>query len=147
MSAASTVPPRLAEIIEDFQFAEGREKVELLIQYAETLPPLPDQLINHQDNMERIEECMTPVFVKAEVENGGMHFYFTVPRESPTVRGFAAILGAGLDGLRPEEILRVPNDFFQQMGLDRMLTAQRLNGISAILAHMKRLAREAIETK
>jgi cysteine desulfuration protein SufE len=73
-----------------------------------------------------------------------MHFYIDVPQSSPTVRGFATILLSGLNGLTPEEILKVPSDFYQEMGLDRVLTHQRLNGISAILAHMKLWAMKAI---
>ena len=134
------IPSRLSEIIEDFQFVEGREKVELLLEYAERMPPLPDKLREDHDTMELIEECMTPVYVQSEIQDGRMHFYFDVPRESPTVRGYAAILGEGLHGATPDEVLRVPNDFYQQMGLERVLTSQRLNGMSAILAHMKRLA-------
>ncbi len=144
MNTTSTLPPRLAEIIEDFTWAEGREKVELLLEYAEQMPPLPERLAADRDCMEKVEECMTPVFVKAEAENGRMHFYFDIPPESPTVRGFASILGQGLDGVTPEQVLAVPNDFFQQTGLDQLLTAQRLNGMSAILSHMKRLAAEAL---
>jgi cysteine desulfuration protein SufE len=98
---------------------------------------------NHRD-MELVEECMTPVFVKAQVENRGMHFFFDVPAESPTVRGLAAILGEGLDGASPEEVLTVPNDFFLPMDLHRVLTMQRMTGFAAILAHMKRLATEAL---
>jgi cysteine desulfuration protein SufE len=104
------------------------------------MPPLPEELREKHDTMELIEECMTPVFVKSEIRDGRMRFYFDVPRESPTVRGYAAILGEGLEGATPEEVLKVPNDFYQEMGLDKVLTSQRLNGISAILAHMKRLA-------
>jgi cysteine desulfuration protein SufE len=141
MSAASQdIPPRLGEIIEDFQFVEGREKIELLLEYSEQMPPLPERLRSAHDTMEEVPECMTPVFVKAERENGGMVFYFDVPRESPTVRGYAALLAEGLNGSTPEEVLSVPNDFFQEMGLDTVLTSQRLNGLLAILAHMKRLA-------
>jgi cysteine desulfuration protein SufE len=134
------IPPRLSEIIEDFQFVEGREKIELLLEYAERMPPLPERLRAEHDTMEEVPECMTPVFVKAERDNGGMVFYFDVPRESPTVRGYAAILAEGLQGSTPEEVLSVPNDFFQEMGLETVLTSQRLNGLIAILAHMKRLA-------
>jgi cysteine desulfuration protein SufE len=134
------IPSRLSEIIEDFQFVEGREKIELLLEYSEKMPPLPEELREKHDTMELIEECMTPVFVKSEIRDGRMRFYFDVPRESPTVRGYAAILGEGLEGATPEEVLKVPNDFYQEMGLDKVLTSQRLNGISAILAHMKRLA-------
>ena len=136
----NNIPSRLSEIIEDFQFVEGREKVELLLEYSEKMPPLPDELLAEHDTMELIEECMTPVFVKSEIQDGRMRFYFDVPRESPTVRGYAAILGEGLEGATPEEVLKVPNDFYQEMGLDKVLTSQRLNGMSAILAHMKRLA-------
>jgi cysteine desulfuration protein SufE len=87
---------------------------------------------------------MTPVFVKSELINGGMYFYFNVPQESPTVRGLAAILGDGLDGATPEQVLSVPNDFYLPMELHRVLTMQRMNGFAAILAHMKRLAAEAL---
>lgn len=136
----SEIPSRLQGIIDDFQWSEGREKLELLIQYAELLPPLPDYLSEKRDLMENVPECMTPVHLFAEIQDGKLTFHFDVPEESPTVRGFAALMAEGLNGATPEEVLLVPNDFYRQMGLDSVLTHQRLNGISAILAHMKRLA-------
>jgi cysteine desulfuration protein SufE len=138
------IPPKLMEIIDDFQWAEGREKLELLIQYAERMPPLPERLAAHHDEMEPVPECMTPVFVKAVTQEGKMTFFFDVPAESPTIRGYAAMLAEGLQGATPDQVLSVPEDFYQQMGLDRVLSHQRLNGILAILAHMKRLALQAL---
>ncbi len=140
------IPPRLQEIIEDFEFCDDREKVELLLDFAERMPPLPDWLQADLSSMDFVEECMTPVYVKAEHHNSKMKFYFEVPAESPTVRGFAAIMAEGFEGATPEEVIRVPNDFYFRMGLERILTMQRLNGISAILAHMKRLAVAALES-
>ena len=137
------LPPRLAQIVEDFSWVEGRDKLELLLEYSEKMPPLPDWL-NRETNMERIHECMTPVFVHAELEDGGMHYYFDIPPESPTVRGYAAILGEGLQGVAPEDVLKVPGNFYIEMGLHKVLTTQRLNGIGAILAHIKRLATQAL---
>jgi cysteine desulfuration protein SufE len=90
--------------------------------------------------MDQVHECMTPVFVHAENNNGRLTYYFDVPPDAPTVRGYAAILSEGLRDLTPEEILQVPHDFYVQMGLQNVITAQRLNGISAMLAHMKQLA-------
>jgi cysteine desulfuration protein SufE len=141
----SPIPARLSEIIEDFQWAEGREKIEMLVDFSEKMPPLPEWLQEEHDSMESVPECMTPVFVKAETIDSRMTFYFDVPPESPTVRGFAAILADGLQDTKPEEVLAVPNDFYHQMGLDGVLTMQRLNGFDAILAHMKRLAAEALQ--
>lgn len=138
------IPSRLAEIIADFQFCQGREKIEMLVQYAEQMPPLPEHLRADHGSFQQVEECMTPVYVKAQLQNGGMWFFFDVPAESPTVRGFAAIMAEGLNGTSPEQVLGVPNDFYMEMGLHEVLTPQRLNGISAILAHMKRLAASAL---
>lgn len=140
-----SIPARLQEIIDDFQISEGREKVELLVYYSEQMPSLPPHLKERHEDMQQVEECMTPVFVKAEIKDRGMHFYFDVPPESPTVRGFAAIIAEGLDGATPEQILKVPSDFYQQMGLEQILTSQRLNGFLAILAHIKRLAAESLD--
>ena len=137
------LPERLQEIVEEFEGSEGREKVELLIYYAERMLEFPEEL--RQDQCETVEECMTPVSVTATVDDNRMTFYFDVPEESPTVRGLAAIMADGLNGSAPEQVLGVPRDFYQPMGLDKVLTMQRLNGFTAILAHMKRLAAQAME--
>ncbi len=140
MSRPGKVPDRLAQIVEDFELCEGREKLELLLQYAESLPPLPAWVAADESSLEAVPECMTPVAVAAELVDGGMRFYFKVPAESPTVRGFAAIVEEGLRGATPEQVLDLPADFYLQMGLQEVLTAQRMNGMSAIVAHVKRLA-------
>lgn len=141
--ATNGLPTRLQEIVEEFGELEGQDKLELLLEYSEKMPPLPEWL-NRDTNMDQVHECMTPVFVHAEQENGGMHFYFDVPPESPTVRGYAAILGEGLLGTPPEQIVSIPGDFYLKMGLHKVLSQQRLRGISAILAYLKRLAREKL---
>ncbi|MFN8455930.1 MAG: SufE family protein [Anaerolineae bacterium] len=137
------LPPRLQEIVDEFGELEGEEKLQLLFEYSEKMPPLPEWL-NRDANMEQVHECQTPVFVHAEQENGGMIFYFDVPEESPTVRGYAAILGEGLRGVPADEVMAVPGDFFLGMGLHKVLTQQRLRGITAILAYLKRLAKEQL---
>jgi cysteine desulfuration protein SufE len=139
------IPARLGEIIEDFQICEGREKLELLLEFSEKMPALPEWLEGQHDQMDKVEECMTPVFVHAEQQDNRMSFYFDVPPESPTIRGYAALLSEGLAGATPEEILQVPGDFYREMGLHQVLTNQRLQGISAILAHMKQLAVKQID--
>jgi cysteine desulfuration protein SufE len=137
------LPPRLQAIVEDFALCEGREKLELLLQFAGDLPPLPDWLKGHRERMEPVPECMTPVFAHAEAAQGQMHFYLDVPDESPTVRGFAAILAQGLEGASPEAVLAVPLTLHDQMGLPAVLSGQRLNGMRAILARLKHYARQA----
>jgi cysteine desulfuration protein SufE len=137
----SELPTRLQEIIEDFSYCVGQEKLEYLLQFAESLPPLPDWLDGKQNEMDQVHECMTPVFVYAEKQaDDTVTFHFDIPPESPTVRGYAAILKEGLDGNTVEQVQAVPNEFYLQMGLQDVLTGQRLNGVTAVLAHMKALA-------
>ncbi len=136
----SELPPRLQEIVEDFSFCEGQEKLEYLLEFAEELPPLPEQFADKRGDMAQVHECITPVFIYAERENGRLHYHFDIPPEAPTVSGFARILQEGLADLTPAEVKAIPNEFYLQMGLQDVLSGQRLNGISAMLIHMKNLA-------
>jgi cysteine desulfuration protein SufE len=61
------------------------------------------------------------------------------------VRGLASILASGLNGLKPEEILTVPADFFMPMKLEEAITHQRINGFIGVLAHMKQVALKLLE--
>lgn len=135
------LPPKLQEIVDDFAGMSREEKLETLIGYAETLPPLPERLKGERDKMEAVPECMTPVFLFAEKDaDGGIVFHLDIPPQSPTVRGLASILTNGLNGTTLEEILSVPADFFLPMKLDEAISQQRLNGFMGVLAHMKQAA-------
>jgi cysteine desulfuration protein SufE len=134
------LPPRLQEIIGDFSVCDGQEKLELLLEFSDNMPPLPDSLQKQRDRMEQVHECMTPVFVHAELQDGGMVYHFDIPPEAPTVRGYAALLKEGLAGALPEQIMSLPPDFYRQMGIQDVVGPQRLNGITALLARLKRLA-------
>ncbi len=139
---SDSLPPRLAEIVEEFRWCEGREKLELLLQYSRRLPPLPEWLQERRNAMQPVPECMTPVFLFLEWTPEGAILHFDVPPESPTVRGYAAIVAEGLRGTSPEAMLALPADFYLAMGLQEVLTPQRLNGMAAIVAHLKRAALE-----
>ena len=139
-----SLPSKLQEIVDDFATMSREEKLETLIGYSETLPPLPDRFKEARDKMEAVPECMTPVCLFAEKEqNGGIYFYFDIPPQSPTVRGLTSILANGLNGTNLEEILSVPADFFLPMKLDEAISQQRIHGFMGVLAHMKQAAIKA----
>lgn len=142
------IPPKLQEIVDDFSGMTREEKLETLIAYAETFPPLPEWLKEKRDNMEPVPECMTPVFLFAEQQpDGGVHFHLDIPPQSPTVRGLASILSNGLNGYTPEEIIGVPGDFFLPMNLQEAVSQQRLTGFMGVLAHMKQEAVKLLEKR
>lgn len=143
-----SLPPKLQEIVDDFAGMPREEKLETLIAYAETFPPLPEWLVEERAKMEPIPECMTPVFLFGEQQpDGGIVFYLDIPPQSPTVRGLATILANGLNGCTPEEVIGVPADFFLPMNLQEAVSQQRLNGFTGVLAHMKQAAVKMLEKK
>lgn len=134
----ATCTPRLQAIIREFREATPTERVEYMIEYAESLPDLPPHLQHRRSEMETVHECQTPVLLLTEVEDGRVHFHFDIPRESPTVRGYAGILAEGLNGASPAEVLATPDDLYRLLGLHEVISHLRLRGLHALLGYMKR---------
>ncbi len=138
-----TLNPRLQEIVEDFNAMTGKERLQLLLEFSEELPALPDRYAEHRDLLEPVPECQSPLFLAVELgPDATVHLYFDAPPEAPTTRGFAGILHAGLDGLGADEVLATPGEFSSQLGLQDLVSPLRLRGMAAMLARIKRQIRE-----
>lgn len=131
-------PTALQTIIYEFRDALPRERLELLLEYADSLPDLPARLYDKRDNMEQIHECQSPVFLHTEIEQGKVYFYLDIPREAPTVRGYASVLVEGVHGASPVAIQTMPEDVYLLLGLHEAITPQRLRGLHALAVYMKR---------
>ena len=138
------LPPALEEIAEDFSAASSPEKLQLLLEFSDELPELPERYAGHDELLERVDECQSPLFLVVEVaddEDRSVHLFFHAPAESPTTRGFAGILHEGLDGLPAAEVLAVPDDAPYRFGLGEAVSPLRLRGMVAMLSRIKRQVR------
>jgi cysteine desulfuration protein SufE len=134
-----SMPENLANVVDDFAAAPMELRIELLVEHAESVPPLPAHLLDHPELLEQVEECQTPFFLATEVDDDRrVQVWFDCPPEAPTTRGFAGILATGLNGATVEEVLAVPDDFHYTMGLADAISPLRLRGMDAILARLKR---------
>ena len=134
------MPAALAEVVSDFQEVQGQDKLRLLLEFADDLPPLPADL--EQAAMEPVPECQSPLFLHVDAADPEhVRLFFSAPAEAPTTRGFAAILAAGLDEQPATDILAVPDDFYTDLGLAALISPLRLRGMSAMLARIKRRVR------
>ncbi|WP_307857552.1 SufE family protein [Paenarthrobacter sp. DKR-5] len=136
--STTALPASLAEIVDDFQALEERERLQLLLEFSRSLPELPERLSDHPELLEQVVECQSPLFLTVEVDGDVVRLYFKAPQEAPTTRGFAGVLHEGLDGLSPAEILAVPDDMPEQLGLTRAITPLRMRGMTAMLGRIKR---------
>ena len=137
------LPDSLEEIKTDFHELDLKNRLQLLLEFSNELPELPVEYADHPDLLERVEECQSPVFIFVDVDEARVvRMYATAPKEAPTTRGFASILVQGLSGLTVEEVLAVPDDYPQDLGLTEAVSPLRIRGMTAMLGRTKRQIRE-----
>ena len=134
------MPDALAEVVSEFAEMAGQDKLALLLEFANELPPLPADL--EEAAMEPVPECQSPLFLHVDADDPEcVRLYFSAPAEAPTTRGFASILATGLDRQPTADILAVPDDFYADLGLAKLISPLRLRGMSAMLTRIKRRLR------
>jgi cysteine desulfuration protein SufE len=144
--STNTLPAALAEIVDDFQALTEPDRLQLLLEFSRGLPELPERLKDHPELLEQVVECQSPLFLTIESEKNkddaegprAYRLFFKAPPEAPTTRGFAGVLHEGLDGLTAQEILDVPDDMPELLGLTRAITPLRMRGMTAMLGRIKR---------
>lgn len=136
--STSHVPDALAEIRDDFLEMPEAERLELLLEFSYALPPVPDAIAQHPEMTERVAECQSPVYIHVEVDDDIVTMHAIAPPEAPTTRGFASILAQGITGLTADEVLAIPDDYPQTIGLTRAVSPLRISGMTGMLIRVKR---------
>lgn len=133
---------RVSAVIDDFQSMTGNDRLQMLLEYADSLPELDPRFGENPELLERVEECQAPVFIAVEGNPDRVDLYFSAPKEAPTTRGFASALNSALNGLSASEILAVSDDFPTELGLDQLISPLRVRGMRGMLTRIKRKTRE-----
>lgn len=136
------LPAALAEIRDEFLELDEPIRLELLLEFANELPPVPERYEGHPELTERVVECQSPVYIVIDLDDEGLvQMHATAPREAPTTRGFASILVQGISGLTVDEVLAIPDDFPRSIGLTRAVSPLRISGMTGMLMRAKRQVR------
>jgi cysteine desulfuration protein SufE len=139
----SPLPDSLRAIREDFLALDVPDRLQLLLEFSDSLPTVPESMVD-DSAWERVEECQSPVFITVLTTPEMVTVYAQAPKESPTTRGFASILVQGLAGMTPQQVVAVPPDFPLQLGLQNAVSMLRLRGMSGMLWRIKRQVEEAL---
>lgn len=125
---------KLDEICEEFTDLDPRERLELLLDFAENIPPLPADYQAKRDAGEnRVHECQTPVYLWVLPAGERVRIIGDVAPEAPTVKGFLGILIDAFDGARPADVLAVKPNLVSRLGLIEALGMTRMRGLNAML--------------
>jgi cysteine desulfuration protein SufE len=133
---------KAGQIAEDFQFLGEKDRLQLLLEFSESLPELDSKYGKNPELLERVEECQSPVFIAVDGDSENVQLHFSAPREAPTTRGFASVLHSALNGLSAQEILATDDEFPSQLGLDKLISPLRVRGMRGMLFRIKRKTRE-----
>ncbi len=137
---------RLEPIIDLFQSVDAQMRLELLLDYSRKLPPLEERFHEARDaGLGSVPECQTPVFLWIEAQDGKLRLHVDVAEEAPTVKGLLAILVEAYDNAPADEVMAMPDDLLNRLGLDQLLRMNRAVGFSAMVGRVKREAAKAAD--
>ncbi|WP_188042354.1 SufE family protein [Microbacterium sp. ANT_H45B] len=136
--STSRVPDTLTEIRDGFLETPEADRLLLLLEYSDELPEVSEDVANHPEMCERVAECQSPVYIYVEVDEGIVTMHATAPPEAPTTRGFASILVQGISGLTADEVLAIPDDYPQSIGLTKAVSPLRIGGMTGMLMRAKK---------
>ena len=128
------------EIVSDFDFLEDWEdRYRYVIDYGRRMEPLDDAL---KVPATKVDGCASQVWLHPQIETG--QFRFDGDSDAMIVRGLIAVLRALYNGLPLDEVTRVDAQAeLARLGLDEHLSAQRSNGVRAMIGRIRGVAAEA----
>jgi cysteine desulfuration protein SufE len=128
------------QMVEDFEFLDDWEdRYRLVIEEGKAMPPLDDAL---KVPATKVEGCASQVWLHPRIEGG--RFHFEGDSDAMIVRGLIALLRRLYDGLTLDEVLAT--DARAELGrlnLHDHLSAQRSNGLRAMIERIRQHAAEA----
>lgn len=128
------------EIVEDFEFLEDWEdRYRYVIEQGKALNPLPDAL---KVPATKVDGCASQVWLHPNID--GNVLQFDGESDAMIVQGLIAVLRKLYNGLTLQEVLAVDaRAELARLGLNDHLSAQRSNGLTAMIERIRQIANKA----
>lgn len=136
MSATS-----FSDVVETFEFMDDWEdRYRYVIDLGRNMPPMDEEL---KTPGTKVDGCASQVWISPRIEGEGAErrLLFVGDSDAMIVRGLIAVLHLMLSGRTPTEILETDVEGeLAGLGLDKNLSAQRSNGLRAMVERIRSLA-------
>jgi cysteine desulfuration protein SufE len=143
---SSVSSPAFEEIAETFEFLDDwEERYRHVIELGRAMEPLDEAF---RVPATKVDGCASQVWIMPHIEGSGPRavFDFRGDSDAMIVRGLIAILHALFSGRTVAEVLQTDAGAeLARLGLDDHLSAQRSNGLRAMVARIRGLAGQAAE--
>ena len=135
--------PDFEDIAETFEFLDDWEdRYRHVIELGKAMDPLEDAL---RVPATKVEGCASQVWLVPQIEGegDGAAFRFRGDSDAMIVRGLIAVLQALYNDLPVREVLKVDaGGELARLGLHDHLSAQRSNGLRAMIERIRKVAAE-----
>jgi len=132
------------DIAETFDFLDDWEdRYRHVIELGKAMPPLEEAF---RVPATKVDGCASQVWILPEIDGQGPEAQFRFRGESDAmiVRGLIAVLHALYSDQSVSDVLKVDAGAeLARLGLDEHLSAQRSNGVRAMVERIRKLAAEA----
>lgn len=120
---------------------EWEERYQILVEFGDTLEPFPDEWKNEEH---RVHGCLSTVWmVFSWSDDDPPRLHVAADSDSPMVRGLLAIVLRIYNGRTPEEVLSCDiRCLFQRLQLEKHLSYNRRNGLTAMIRRIQDAARQ-----
>jgi cysteine desulfuration protein SufE len=139
----TSIDQTIEELADEFALLpDWEERISHVIELARSLEPLAESERNEET---RVRGCVSRVWLVSERRpEAPEKLYFRGDSDAHLVRGEIAMLLRIFSGRTPGEILSIdPRAVFERLGLRDALTAQRSNGLFAMMNRIQQEARDA----
>lgn len=128
------------ELVEDFEFLDDWEdRYRHVIDQGKSMEALDEAL---RVPALKVDGCASQVWLHAEMNDGKLHF--DGASDAMIVSGLIAVLRTLYNGLTPEQVLAVDAKAeMGRLGLNDHLSAQRSNGLTAMIERVRETAARA----
>ena len=127
------------DLADTFEFLDDwEERYRHVIELGKAMPPLDDTF---KVPALKVQGCASQVWLRPLIADG--HFDFQGESDAMIVRGLIAVLHALYSGLTLAEVLKVDAAAeLARLGLNDHLSAQRSNGLRAMVERIRKVAAE-----
>jgi cysteine desulfuration protein SufE len=136
--------PRVNELIDEFDFLDDwEERYRHVIELGKALEPLGE---SERNDTNKVQGCVSQVWLVSEVAPGEPpRLHFRADSDAHIVRGLAALLIRLLSDRSAKDILALDvKAVFEAIGMADNLSAQRSNGLIAMIARIRAVAEAAL---
>lgn len=137
-------PPTTDELIETFDELENwDERYDYLIDLGKEMPAHDVELYEDQN---KVSGCMSTVWLTLAVDPATERVLIKADSDSLIVKGLIVVLLSAMDAKTAKQILETEfESLFNKLGLDQHLSANRRNGLFAMVKRVRQLAAEHLK--